>query len=75
MGDKASPEGGGMNCEGCGTQDFFRVCMGCVRARHKAAMTRRCSCRKAVRREVPKKHLGREWISCERCLGTVRQTR
>lgn len=62
-----------MVCEGCGAEGFFSVCMGCVRARHRAAVTRRCSCRKGLRREVPKKHLRREWISCERCFGTVRQ--
>lgn len=63
-----------MKCEGCGEAGLFNVCMPCVKARHRAAVTRRCSCGRK-RREVLKAHLGREWISCERCLGTVRQTR
>lgn len=45
--------------------------MSTVRARHKAAMLGHCSCG-PLRDPVAKKALGREWMSCLRCLGTVK---
>lgn len=76
MGDKTSEGECGMTCGGCGVNGFFPgqypVCLGCVRARHRAAMTRRCGCG-SKRRETGVKQQGpRRFISCERCLGHVR---
>lgn len=56
------------------------ICMGCVRARAKTATTGRgkCSCGS---KKIPGPEVsvggryGRAWIPCERCLGSIRQTR
>ena len=77
MGDEASKGECGMSaCEGCGREGYYpgeyAVCVGCVGARRRAAMTRRCACGK-LRRETGVKQQGpRRFISCERCLGYVR---
>lgn len=69
-------------CEGCreplSIMDQMitdrRVCMPCTKARHKAAMTHRCSCGKQKRpSEVHGLPRQRQWISCLRCLGTIEQ--
>jgi hypothetical protein len=68
-----------VHCDGCGNVTFAwtNPCMPCVKARaHVATRGRgRCSCPKRLRREtgIKSNGLGRTWISCERCLGTVRQ--
>jgi hypothetical protein len=66
-------------CDGClcplGPLDAgYSVCMACTRARHRAAVTHRCSCGR-LRRPRQVSHLGRVWIACDRCLGTSRQIR
>lgn len=65
-------------CDGCGgARDSFRysVCMGCTKARARAAVTHRCTCRGSKRRPTPVlgSPRGRQWIGCTRCLGTIRQ--
>ena len=62
-------------CEGCGrlVHSWLNPCMDCIKARHRGAVTHRCSCGK-LRRETEVKRVGsRTWISCHRCLATVRQ--
>jgi hypothetical protein len=74
-----------MKCEGCEGElnpmeallaagDRVAVCMECVKARARAAMTHRCGCGKKKR---PTGVLGRprqrQWIACHRCLGTIKQ--
>lgn len=61
-------------CEGCG-QPVMRSnnpCWECVKARARAAVTRRCSCGKKRRERAVDVGFG-AWVSCDRCLGTVRQ--
>lgn len=72
-----------MTCEGCGlplnaafaalvaVSDGHPVCMGCVRARHRAVVEGRCRCGRQ-RREIEVKNEYRWWMSCQRCLGFVR---
>lgn len=66
-------------CEGCGCQlgafEAMRwsVCFDCTKARHRAAMSHRCSCGKKRREVGPHKVGWRVWFSCVRCLGTTRQ--
>jgi hypothetical protein len=45
-------------------------CMACVKARHKAAITRRCPC---GRKRQPKtvEAAGRQMLVCARCLGPI----
>ena len=65
-----------IQCSGClrPVYPWADPCLACVRARHRAAVTHRCSCPKHLRRESGiKRAWSRTWISCERCLGTVRQ--
>lgn len=70
-------------CPGCGKKTDVLgmmdrdnpVCMGCVRARHRAVMNGgRCSC---GNRANPGQRIttssGRQWIPCNRCLGTAQQ--
>lgn len=62
-------------CEGCGEEMLFSpglhdVCWSCVKARHRAAMTHRCSCGKK-KRPVIVKQGGRDVTKCRRCLGAV----
>lgn len=49
-------------------------CMNCVRARA-AAVSKggRCVCPKRKQEPVEKRSIHRSWISCERCLGTIKQ--
>jgi hypothetical protein len=65
-------------CEGCGEGficfDPLPVCFDCVKARHRAAVKRKCAC---GRKAVPLPEVGgrgRRFIPCRRCLGTIRQT-
>jgi hypothetical protein len=46
-------------------------CMKCVRLRARAAMDHRCHCR-TDRFGKLMSHLNRTWLSCTRCLGTIR---
>lgn len=67
-----------MICSVCGKPGGLVVldggpCMPCVRARHRAAITHRCSCG-SQRIPAPLARIGsRSWIACNRCLGTIRQ--
>ena len=45
--------------------------MATVRARHRAAMSGKCSCGR-LRDPVEKKAYSRHWVSCLRCLGTIK---
>lgn len=63
-----------MSCEACLQPSFWGICFSCVKARHKACMKRKCVCPKKLRRESKIKKTGsRSWISCERCLGQIKQ--
>lgn len=46
--------------------------MDTVRARHRAALSKRCSCGK-LRHPETKSVGSRVWVACKRCLGTIRQ--
>jgi hypothetical protein len=61
-------------CSGCGEPiwKWADPCMPCVRARARAAFTHRCSCGRK-RRERTVSNGSRTWVSCDRCLGSVRQ--
>jgi len=48
-------------------------CMNCVRARAAAAAKHLCVCPKRKQEPVEKSSINRRWISCERCLGTIKQ--
>jgi ribosomal protein L21 len=64
-------------CEGCltvGRTDSYSVCMTCTVARHKAVLSKKCVCKKKDKRESHIKRTGsRQWTTCLRCLGTIRQ--
>jgi hypothetical protein len=51
----------------------YTVCMECTRARHRAAHTKRCACGREARPVGPYRVGGRRWLSCRRCLGTIKQ--
>ena len=52
---------------------FGEIALEVVKARHRAALTHRCTCgRKCLESEVHEVG-SRRWITCHRCLGTVRQ--
>jgi hypothetical protein len=63
-------------CPVCAGPGFFgEICMGCVRSRARSAMDHRCHCgAKKIPGAERNNGLGRRWIPCERCLGTIRQT-
>lgn len=44
-----------------------------VRARHKAAVTHKCSCGKKKDPTEIKRIGSRSWINCYRCLGQIKQ--
>lgn len=47
--------------------------MATVKARHRAAMSHKCTCGK-LKDPTEVKHVGsRSWISCHRCLGQIKQ--
>ena len=46
-------------------------CMDCVVARHRAAITKRCSCPRSRRQWRTVTTPVRTWTSCDRCLGTA----
>lgn len=66
-------------CEGCGAALnpaealHWSVCMPCTRARHRAAVTHRCTCPKSAKRPKRCQTGSRVWESCLRCLGSIRQ--
>lgn len=62
-------------CKGCENDTYNGVCMDCTRARAKSATTRGgCKCgSKKVPSTVKSNGLGRSWISCDRCLGQIKQ--
>ena len=61
-------------CEVCGGPSFWSPCMDCVRARARSATTgHRCVCGRKRIESAVKRVGSRTWISCERCLGTVKQ--
>jgi hypothetical protein len=67
-------------CEGCGApldarDSTYTVCYGCTIARAHAVQTKRCVCRSKQRLSGTHQTGSRKWISCLRCLGTVRQLR
>jgi hypothetical protein len=69
-----------MTCEACdkplGVLEAMRwtVCMECTVARARAVQKRRCVCTKRQQRPTDIKRVGsRSWISCERCLGQIKQ--
>ena len=47
--------------------------MATVRARQRAAFTGRCSCGKLADPTEVKQIYSRKFISCHRCLGTIKQ--
>lgn len=56
--------------------DGNSICMACVKARARAAVTRKCSCGKLRRRGELKQSIFngrvmRQWQSCERCLASI----
>jgi len=52
----------------------YTVCMPCTQARQKAAVSGgSCHCGRAKRPSEVHKHFSRTWISCLRCLGTIKQ--
>lgn len=63
-----------MRCEACGEETHLSPCFPCVKARHRAAMKKKCVCGKKKQRPSEEKRVGsRRWISCLRCLETIRQ--
>lgn len=44
-----------------------------VKARHRAALTHKCGCGKLRDPSEIHKAYSRTWISCLRCLGTIKQ--
>lgn len=70
------------DCEGCAQRIItpgeramgWEVCLDCTKARARAAFTRRCTCGRRARPTGVKGRPGaRQWVACERCLGTIRQ--
>lgn len=47
--------------------------MATVKARHRAAMTHKCGCGKLKDPTEVKRVGSRSWISCHRCLGSIKQ--
>lgn len=65
-----------MRCQFCGNVDIFgeRLCTSCIRSRQQAVLKRKCVCPKRLQRPTDLKRIGsRSWVSCERCLGQIRQ--
>lgn len=54
-------------------ETIFGPSMTVVKARHRAALTHKCSCGKMKDPTEVKKVGSRTWISCHRCLGTIKQ--
>ncbi len=52
---------------------LYGVPMPVVIARHRAVMTHKCGCRKLRDPSHIKRVGSRTWISCLRCLGTIKQ--
>jgi hypothetical protein len=52
-----------------------KPCMDCIVARHRAAVTKRCSCRVLDRQPRTVTTPVRTWTSCDRCLGTISTSR
>ena len=71
-------ETGNMTCEGCGERfynffDRLAICLTCVKARHRAALALKCLCGRQARQSDVHRVGSRTWISCLRCLGSIRQ--
>ena len=47
--------------------------MDVIKARHRAAVTGKCSCGVLRDPREVSNGLGRRWLSCDRCLGTIKQ--
>ena len=54
-------------------ETFMGPSMETCQARAKAAFTKRCSCGSKRDPSEVKQAYNRRWISCLRCLGTIRQ--
>jgi hypothetical protein len=48
-------------------------CLACVRARHRAAMSGRCACPGRQRQPRLVTTTRSAWVTCDRCLGTIRR--
>lgn len=68
-----------MNCVGCGKAlgpfDMgYDVCMDCTKARARTVANHgKCSCGSKRKPGKVMKVYSRSWISCNRCLGTIKQ--
>lgn len=66
-------------CQGCGKElgaveaTMWEVCLDCTKARHLAAAGGGCKCGSKARPTEVKQLGSRRWISCNRCLGQIRQ--
>jgi len=54
-------------------ETFLGPSLETVKARHKAALSGRCHCGKKKDPTEVQKAYSRTWISCRRCLGTIKQ--
>jgi hypothetical protein len=65
----------GSTCDGCGGECYpwANPCMSCVRARHRGAVTHKCSCGRLRRPSKLNRVGSRTWISCLRCFATIKQ--
>lgn len=65
-----------ISCDGCQKTMLYvgwNVCMDCTRRRHKAVCNRgKCVCRTEKYGRTCKAY-SRTWMSCNRCLGTIKQ--
>jgi hypothetical protein len=69
------------SCEGCGKglgaveASRWGVCMPCTQARAKTVANRgKCTCPKTLKRpRTASNGLGRTWMACDRCLGSIKQ--
>ena len=60
-------------CEACEREVIFHdICWDCVRARHRAALSHRCTCPKALKFPKEIKQAGEVRIKCGRCLGAIK---
>ena len=71
-------------CEGCDRAIYSfagPVCLACCKARHRAVLNSgRCTCGRRARPTrkgrivmFGRRDIGRKWIACLRCLGTIKQ--
>jgi hypothetical protein len=65
-----------IHCEVCNTEYAWlsgQPCLDCVKARHRAAISHKCSCPKRLKQPITHKVYSRVWIACKRCFGTIKQ--